>query len=77
MDEETAEEHISAKPYLTRIRLALAPYTVHFHNPGYIKDETMRMLERDVVKTTLEETRRNFELRYVNLQHDASVYDLA
>ncbi|KAF1964761.1 hypothetical protein BU23DRAFT_491573 [Bimuria novae-zelandiae CBS 107.79] len=49
--------------YLTRLRLALAPYTVHFQSPGYIKDETMRMLEQDVVKKTLEESRRSFELR--------------
>jgi hypothetical protein len=68
MDEDSAEELYAPKPYLTRIRLALAPYSVHFQNPGYIKDETMRMLERDVVKTTLEETRRNFELRYADLR---------
>lgn len=64
MEDDVVEEKSSAKPYLTRLRLALAPYTVHFQNPGYIKDETMRMLERDVVKRTLEGTRRNFELRY-------------
>jgi hypothetical protein len=54
---------ISARPYLTRLRLALAPYTVHFHNPGYIRDDTLRMLERDVVKKTLEESRKSLELR--------------
>tara|TARA_R110002003_G_scaffold3_12_gene51 strand:+ start:6249 stop:7565 length:1317 start_codon:yes stop_codon:yes gene_type:complete len=52
-----------AKPYLTRLRLALAPYCVHFNNPGYIRDDTLRMLERDVVKTTLEESRKSLELR--------------
>ncbi|CAI6332235.1 unnamed protein product [Periconia digitata] len=63
MTEDVAEEKSSAQPFLTRLRLALAPYTVHFQNPGYIREETMRMLEQDVVKKTLEETRRNFELR--------------
>ncbi|KAH7074312.1 hypothetical protein FB567DRAFT_193689 [Paraphoma chrysanthemicola] len=52
-----------AKPYLTRLRLALAPYCVHFNNPGYIRDDTLRMLERDVVKKTLEESRKSLELR--------------
>jgi len=52
-----------AKPYLTRLRLALAPYCVHFNNPGYMRDDTLRMLERDVVKKTLEETRKNIEVR--------------
>lgn len=54
---------IQARPYLTRLRLALAPYTVHFRNPGYIRDETLRMLERDVVKKTLEDSRKRLELR--------------
>ncbi|KAF1828955.1 hypothetical protein BDW02DRAFT_574409, partial [Decorospora gaudefroyi] len=53
----------SACPYLTRLRLALAPYTIHFGNPGYIRDDTLRMLERDVVKKTLEESRKSVELR--------------
>lgn len=65
-DAET-EEKVTAKPWLTRLRLALGPYAVHFNNPGYLKEETLRMLENDVVKRTLEETRRNFELRYVFL----------
>jgi palmitoyltransferase len=52
-----------ARPYLTRLRLALAPYCVHFNNPGYIRDDTLRMLERDVVKKTLEETRKSLEMR--------------
>ena len=64
MDDDVAETQGSAKLYLTRLRLALAPYTVHFQSPGYIKDETLRMLERDVVKNTLEDSRRSFELRY-------------
>jgi len=54
---------IHPRPYLTRLRLALAPYTVHFHNPGYVRDDTLRMLERDVVKKTLEESRKSVELR--------------
>jgi palmitoyltransferase len=54
---------ITARPYLTRLRLALAPYTVHFHNPGYVRDDTLRMLERDVVKKTLEGSRKSLELR--------------
>lgn len=54
---------IHARPYLTRLRLALAPYTVHFRNPGYVRDETLRMLERDVVKKTLEDSRKRIELR--------------
>ncbi|EUC41125.1 hypothetical protein COCMIDRAFT_9107 [Bipolaris oryzae ATCC 44560] len=53
----------AARPYLTRLRLALAPYIVHFHNPGYIRDDTLRMLERDIVKKTLEESRKSLELR--------------
>lgn len=52
-----------ARPYLTRLRLALAPYTVHFRNTGYIRDDTLRMLERDVVKKTLEDSRKRLELR--------------
>ncbi|KAH4070197.1 copper transporter [Parastagonospora nodorum] len=52
-----------ARPHLTRLRLALAPYCVHFNNPGYIRDDTLRMLERDVVKKTLEETRKSLEMR--------------
>jgi palmitoyltransferase len=54
---------IQAKPYLTRLRLALATYCTHFNNPGYIRDDTLRMLERDVVKRTLEETRKSLEMR--------------
>ena len=54
-----------ARPYLTRLRLALAPYTVHFRNPGYIRDETLRMLERDVVKKTLEDSYKSFRTKLV------------
>lgn len=61
--ESYSSEHYAARPYLTRLRLALAPYTVHFHNPGYVRDDTLRMLERDVVKKTLEESRKNVEIR--------------
>jgi palmitoyltransferase len=52
-----------AKPYLTRLRLALVPYCVHFTQPGYIRDDTLRMLERDVVKKTLEDTRKSLDMR--------------
>ncbi len=67
MNDDVVDENRSIKPYLLRLRLALAPYAVHFRclSDGYIKDETMRMLERDVVKKTLDETRRNSELRWV------------
>jgi palmitoyltransferase len=61
--ESEGSDGIQARPYLTRLRLALAPYTVHFHNPGYVRDDTLRMLERDVVKKTLEESRKSLELR--------------
>ncbi|KAH8722927.1 hypothetical protein GQ44DRAFT_774454 [Phaeosphaeriaceae sp. PMI808] len=54
---------MTARPYLARLRLALAPYCVHFNNPGYIRDDTLRMLEKDVVKKTLEETRKSLEMR--------------
>ncbi|KAF1351473.1 hypothetical protein EJ07DRAFT_169022 [Lizonia empirigonia] len=62
-DADTDAAAIHARPYLTRLRLALAPYTVHFRNPGYVRDETLRMLERDVVKKTLEDSRKRIELR--------------
>jgi hypothetical protein len=64
MDDDSELDEPAPKPYLTRLRLALGPYAIHFQTPGYIKDETMCMLERDVCKKTLEQTRRNFELRY-------------
>lgn len=64
MDDAEPEEKPTAKPYLTRLRLALGPYSVHFTNPGYVKDETLRMLDVNICKKTLEETRRNFELRF-------------
>lgn len=54
---------LQSRPYLTKLRLALAPYLVHFNNPGYIRDDTLRMLEKDVVKQTLEDSRKSFELR--------------
>ena len=62
-DSEYDVNTVQARPYLTRLRLALAPYTVHFRNPGYMRDETLRMLERDVVKKTLEDSRKRLELR--------------
>jgi palmitoyltransferase len=60
---DSTQEGAPAKPYLTRLRLALVPYCVHFTQPGYIRDDTLRMLERDVVKKTLEETRKSLEMR--------------
>ncbi|KAF2009564.1 hypothetical protein BU24DRAFT_437179 [Aaosphaeria arxii CBS 175.79] len=63
MDDAEPEEQTAPKVYLTRLRLALGPYAVHFSNPGYIKSETMRMLDIQVCKKTLDETRRNFEIR--------------
>lgn len=54
---------VLAKPFLTRLRLVLGAYTVHFRHPGYMRDDALRMLERDVVKTTLEQTRKSLELR--------------
>ncbi|KAH7119617.1 hypothetical protein B0J11DRAFT_64567 [Dendryphion nanum] len=63
MEDAETEDTIVTQPYLTRLRLALGPYAVHFSNPGYIKSDTMRILEINVCKKTLEETRRNFELR--------------
>lgn len=65
MDDAETDEKPTPKLYLTRLRLALGPYTVHFSNPGYIRDDTMRHMEWNVCKKTLEETRRSFELRYV------------
>lgn len=53
----------NARPYLTRLRLALAPYCVHFNHPGYIREDTLRVLEHFMVKRTLEETRKNLEIR--------------
>ncbi|KAF2269621.1 hypothetical protein CC78DRAFT_550573 [Lojkania enalia] len=63
MDDPEPEEKPTAHPRLTRLRLALGPYNIHFNNPGYIKSETLRMLDQNVCKKTLEETRRSFELR--------------
>lgn len=63
MEELEADEQPTIKPYLTRLRLALGPYAVHFSNPSYIKEETLRTLELNVCKKTLEETRRNLDLR--------------
>lgn len=61
---EELHEQPNVKPRLTHLRLALAPYTVHFTNPGYIKEETLRMLELSICKQTLVDTRKDFELRY-------------
>jgi hypothetical protein len=51
------------RPYLTRLRLVLGPWTVHFNSPGYIKPDTMLMLEVNVCKKTLEETRTDDKIR--------------
>lgn len=66
MEMEESIPNPTPKPWLTRLRLALAPYTVHFKYPGYMKEDTLRRLEWDVVKKTLEETRKNYELRYAS-----------
>ncbi|KAF2728415.1 hypothetical protein EJ04DRAFT_569540 [Polyplosphaeria fusca] len=63
MDDGEQEEKPAAQLHLTRLRLALGPYTVHFSNPTYIKEETLHMLEANICKKTLEETRKSFELR--------------
>jgi palmitoyltransferase len=63
MNDAVPDEKPTPRAYLTRLRLALGPYTIHFTDPGYIKDDTMRMLESNVCRKTLEESRRNFELR--------------
>ena len=61
--EPPTDQQSKAKPFATRLRLALAPWTVHFKSPGYIRDDTMHMLEVTVCKSTLEETRKNPEVR--------------
>ncbi|KAF2197422.1 hypothetical protein GQ43DRAFT_484155 [Delitschia confertaspora ATCC 74209] len=65
MEEPEPVDHAdrTPKPYLTRFRLAVGPWTVHFNNPGYVKAETMHMLEMGVVKKTLEDTRRDEDVR--------------
>jgi palmitoyltransferase len=65
MDDGEREEKPKVQPYLTRLRLALGPIAVHFANSGYVKEETLRMLETNICKKTLEETRRSFDLRSV------------
>ncbi|KAF1911985.1 hypothetical protein BDU57DRAFT_559931 [Ampelomyces quisqualis] len=60
-DTESGREH--GRPHLTRLRLALAPYCVHFRHPGYVRDDTLRVLEHRTVQRTLEETRKKVELR--------------
>ena len=54
---------VAAKAYLTRLRLALAAYAVHLGHAGYVRDDALRRLERDVVSKTLEQTRKSVELR--------------
>lgn len=53
-----------AKIYSTHLRLALGPWAVHFKYPGYMKEETMQMLETRVVRRTIERTKKNAEVRY-------------
>jgi hypothetical protein len=62
MPESPEDPPSTAKPFAVRLRLALAPWTVHFKNPGYIQDRTMVMLE-GIAKKTLEDTRRNHDVR--------------
>jgi hypothetical protein len=66
MDDSEPEGKPAVRPYLTRLRLALGPYAVHFAH-SYISNQALRTLH-DVCSKTLEETRRNFALRYVPRQ---------
>jgi hypothetical protein len=61
MDDSEPEGKPAVRPYLTRLRLALGPYAVHFAH-SYISNQALRTLH-DVCSKTLEETRRNFALR--------------
>jgi len=58
-----APADLTPRPLLTRLRLALGPYAVHFRHPGYVRDDTLRLLERDAVKKTLDASRRSLEVR--------------
>ncbi|KAF2494888.1 hypothetical protein BU16DRAFT_550657 [Lophium mytilinum] len=62
MPEQPPDPANTAKPFVVRLRLALAPWTVHFKTPNYIQDRTMVMLE-GIAKKTLEETRKSSEVR--------------
>ncbi|KAF1993427.1 hypothetical protein P154DRAFT_450218 [Amniculicola lignicola CBS 123094] len=61
-DQLQLEAPAAPKLYLSRLRLALGPYAVHFNSAGYIKEDTLRTLGH-VCKTTLDETRRNYDVR--------------
>ncbi|OCK78737.1 hypothetical protein K432DRAFT_406209 [Lepidopterella palustris CBS 459.81] len=61
--ESPLDESSTVSPYVTRFRLALAPWTVHFKYPGYVRDDTMHVLEINVCKKTLEGTRNSAEVR--------------
>ncbi|KAF2117072.1 hypothetical protein BDV96DRAFT_490379 [Lophiotrema nucula] len=63
MEEVTTDaEAPKPKLFLTRIKLALGPYAVHFRHPGYIMEKTLHSLEVGAVKKTLEGTRTNSEM---------------
>jgi len=66
MQEPEPDTHAGRQPklYLTRLRLALGPWTVHFNHPGYIKPDMMNKLENNVCKQTLEDSRRDPAIRY-------------
>ena len=62
-DDNSSVDYAPARPLLTRLRLALAPYAVQLRNPGYVRDDTLRRLDRDVLARTLDESRKSVELR--------------
>jgi palmitoyltransferase len=62
-DGASSVEYAPPRPLLTRLRLALAPYAVQLRNPGYVRDDTLRRLDRDVLGRTLDESRKSVELR--------------
>ena len=63
-DEQGAE---MSRPNLHAVYLqvALASWTMHFKDPGIIRDSTMKMLETRVVGKTLDRTTKSKEVRYV------------
>ncbi|KAF2745340.1 hypothetical protein M011DRAFT_427601 [Sporormia fimetaria CBS 119925] len=75
MDDHENDSVPTIKPWLTRLRLALGPYTVHFTHTGYIKDHTLGMLEYNVCRRTLEESRKNFALRREELGLSTEFWD--
>lgn len=62
--ETTDEAERAIKANSTFVRLALAPYTIHFKVAGRIRDATMDMLDKRVCKETLRTTGQKAEVRY-------------